>query len=370
MPTGPLDGVRVIELAGLGPTPFAGMLLAELGADVVRIDRPPSVRQVKVDPRVDLLNRGKRSVVLDLRAPDDKETLSRLIDQAQLFIEGYRPGVAERLGVGPDECFRRNPRLVYGRMTGWGQDGPLASAAGHDVNYIAITGALHAIGDAGNPPQIPLNLVGNFGGGATYLVIGLLAALHEAQRNGTGQVIDASIVDGTAHLLAWVHGKVAAGEWSDERGTNLLDGGAPCYRVYETADGKYLTVGALEAPFYAQLLDILGLDEDPSRQRVEEDWPRASQRIAAAFRTRTQAEWLAAFADSDACVAPVAGLREAAEHPHIRARGTLVERDGVLQAAPAPRFSRTTTAVRAPAPQPGAHQHEVLRDWLGAAGTH
>ncbi|MEU0209589.1 CaiB/BaiF CoA transferase family protein [Streptomyces canus] len=363
MADGPLAGCRVLELAGIGPGPFAGMTLADLGAEVVRVDRPGGSGLFPGFEHVDVLNRGKKSVLLDLKRPDAVRAVLDMAARADVLIEGYRPGVAERLGLGPDDCLARNPRLVYGRMTGWGQDGPLARLAGHDIGYIALTGALHAVGSAGGPPQIPLNLVGDFGGGGTYLVIGVLAALREAERTGRGQVVDAAIVDGTAHLLAGTHMLLATGTWQDERGVNLLDGGAPFYAVYETSDGRHMAVGALEPKFYAELLAVLGLDEDPAAQHDRAGWPRLRERLAAAFASRTQDEWAKAFSTSDACVAPVLSLREAADHPHIRARGTLVERDGVLQPGPAPRFSATPTALGSPPPVPGRHTADVLESW-------
>ncbi|NJC71171.1 CoA transferase [Planosporangium thailandense] len=363
MNSGPLSGVRVLELAGIGPGPFAGMMLADLGAEVVRVDRPGGSGFFTGVEHLDVLNRGKRSVLLDLKYPAAVEAVLTMVARADVLIEGYRPGVAERLGLGPEACQARNPRLVYGRMTGWGQDGPLAQRAGHDVDFIALTGALHAIGAAGGPPQIPLNLLGDFGGGGTYLVIGVLAALREADRTGRGQVVDAAIVDGVSHLLAGTHTLLATGAWADERGVNLLDGGAPFYSVYETADGRYMAVGALEPKFYAELLAALGLDEDPRKQYDRSGWPALRARIAAAFAGRTQAEWAQVFADSDACVAPVLSLHEAARHPHVTARGSILERDGLPQPAPAPRFSATPTALGTPPPVPGQHTYEVLREW-------
>jgi alpha-methylacyl-CoA racemase len=351
---GPLSGCRVVELAGIGPGPFAGMILADLGAEVVRVDRPATGEQgLPHRMGFDVLGRGKKSVVLDLKRPEDVAAVLDLVAGADVLIEGYRPGVTERLGLGPAQCLARNPRLVYGRMTGWGQDGPLAQQAGHDIGYIALTGALHAIGEAGGPPQIPLNLLGDFGGGGTYLVIGVLAALVAVRGGGPGQVVDAAIVDGTAHLLAMTHGMLASGTWADERGVNLLDGGAPFYAVYPTADGRHMAVGAIEPKFYAELLAGLGLDEDPARQHDRGGWQALRGRIAAAFAARTQAEWTAVFSGSDACVAPVLSLREAADHPHIAARGTLVTRDGVMQAAPAPRFSATPAGPAAAPPARG-----------------
>jgi alpha-methylacyl-CoA racemase len=352
-----------VELAGIGPGPFAGMILADLGAEVVRVDRPGGGLLLPAAGRFDLLNRGKKSVLLDLKRPADVQTALGLVARADVLIEGYRPGVAERLGVGPHECLARNPALVYGRMTGWGQDGPLAGRAGHDIAYIALTGALHAIGEAGGPPQIPLNLLGDFGGGGAYLVIGVLAALWAVRRGAPGQVVDAAIVDGTAHLLALTHGLLAAGGWTDERGVNVLDGGAPFYSIYATSDGRHMAVGALESKFYAELLGRLGLDEDPARQHDRAGWPALRERIAAEFARKTQAEWSEIFAASDACVAPVLSLREAAGHPHLKARGTFVTRDGILQPSPAPRFSATAAALGAPPPRPGEHTGEVLQAW-------
>lgn len=361
---GPLHGVRVLEVGGMGPGPFAGMTLADMGADVVRIDRPGGLGVFPGDPTQDILNRGKRSVCLDLKQPNAVQVVLAMAAHADILIEGHRPGVAERLGIGPADCHARNPALVYGRMTGWGQDGPLAERAGHDISYIALTGALHAIGDAGGPPQIPLNVVGDFGGGGTYLVMGVLAALWEAGRTGIGRVVDAAIVDGAAHLLSGTHAMLNTATWRDERGVNMLDGGAPYYAVYETHDGGHMAVGAIESKFYRLLLTGLGLhDVDVSQQHERPTWPRTRELIAAAFGTRTRAEWTEIFERTDACVAPVMSLREAAEHAHLKARGTVVERDGVVQAAPAPRFSGTPAAVGAAPVALGAHTHEVLADW-------
>jgi alpha-methylacyl-CoA racemase len=358
-----LVGCRVIELAGLGPAPFAAMLLADMGAEVVRIDRPGGSGFFTGYEAVDVLNRGKKSVLLDLKESEARTILLGLVERADVLLEGYRPGVAERLGVGPIECLARNPRLVYGRMTGWGQDGPLAKRAGHDISYIAITGVLHAIGHADGPPEIPPNLIGDFGGGATYLVTEVLAALHEVHRSGRGQVVDAAIVDGTLSLLAMAHMNLAIGAWSDRRGVNLLDGGAPFYSVYETADGRYMAVGALEPRFYAELLHGLGIDEDPARQHDRSRWPALRDCIAAAFATKTQAEWATMFVDTDACVAPVLSLLEAARHPQIQARASIIEHNGVMQPAPAPRFSLTPTRLGKPPPRPGEDTHEVLESW-------
>jgi alpha-methylacyl-CoA racemase len=361
---GPLAGVRVVELAGIGPAPFAAMLLADLGADVIRVDRPgePSL-PVPLPPESDLLRRGRPSVALDLKHPDGLATTLALVEQADVLLEGYRPGVAERLGLGPDDCLARNPRLVYGRMTGWGQDGPLAHAAGHDIGYVAVTGALHAIGRVGGPPQVPVNLVGDFGGGALYLVVGVLAALLEARTSGRGQVVDAAIVDGTAHLSSLVVGLASAGLWSDQRGTNLLDTGAPFYDVYETSDGGWLAVGPLEPAFYAELLHLLDLTDAAPDRLDPAQWPALRTLLADAFRTRTRDAWTAVFEGTDACVEPVLSYAEAPAHPHLAARGTYVEHHGIVQPAPAPRFSRTPAVLGAPPSTPGADTRAALAAW-------
>jgi alpha-methylacyl-CoA racemase len=363
--TGPLAGVRVVELAGLGPGPFAAMLLADLGADVVRVDRPGGPSLQVVPPERDLLGRGKRSVVLDLHDPGDVRRLLDLVGRADLLVEGFRPGVAERLGVGPAECLDRAPHLVYGRMTGWGQDGPAATDAGHDLTYVAVTGALHAIGPRSPAvPTVPLNLVGDFAG-AVYLVTGLLAALHASRADGRGQVVDAAMVDTSAHLMTMFYGLYAAGAWRDERGANLLDGGAPFYDVYPTSDGRHVAVGALEEQFFQALLAGLGVDPAEADRSDPATWPALRAKLAAVFVTRTQAEWAQVFAVTDACVAPVLGLGAAPGHPHLAARGTFVEHGGVVQPAPAPRFGRTPTSLDRPPPGLGQHTDEVFEDWLG-----
>ncbi|TWV38592.1 CoA transferase, partial [Streptomyces misionensis] len=325
---GPLHGVRVVELAGIGPGPFAAMLLADLGADVVRVDRPGGPG-LGIDPAHDVTNRNKRSVVVDLKSPDGAACVLDLAERADILVEGYRPGVAERLGVGPADCHARNPRLVYGRMTGWGQDGPLAERAGHDVSYIAVTGALGLIGRPGEPPAVPANLLGDYAGGSLYLVVGVLAALHHARATGTGQVVDAAIVDGTAHLSAMIHGMLSAGAWQDRRGANLLDGGCPYYGTYETADGGHMAVGALEDRFSEQFLRLLGLPDLLDARGDLSRWDELRARIADRFRTRTRAQWTAVFEGTDACVAPVLSLREAPDHPHLAARGTFTEHAGL-----------------------------------------
>jgi alpha-methylacyl-CoA racemase len=366
--TGPLTGLSVLELAGIGPGPFAGMVLADLGADVVRVDRPGGSAYFG-DHRLDLLGRGKRSVAIDLKQPRGAAAVLGLVERADVLIEGFRPGVAERLGVGPADCYAVNPRLVYGRMTGWGQDGPLARTAGHDVTYLALAGVLHAIGPYAGPPVPPVNLLGDYGGGGMLLVAGVLAALWSAARTGTGQVVDAAIVDGAALLATQLYGLLHTGLWEDRRGVNLLDGGAPFYGVYETADGRHVAVGPLEPQFYAEFVARLGLGGDVPDQLDRDGWPRLRELIAARLRTRTRDEWMAVFEGTDGCVAPVLSLREAAghdgaRHPHLAERGVFVEPHGVPQPAPAPRFSATPAAVPAlPPPLPGEHTREVLVSW-------
>jgi alpha-methylacyl-CoA racemase len=359
---GPLAGVRVLELGGIGPGPFAAMVLADLGADVLRIDKPKD-GLVLAPPQYQLLHRGRPSAIVDLRQPGGPEVIRRLAATADIVIEGYRPGVVERLGIGPDDLTAVNPRLVYGRMTGWGQDGPIAGTAGHDIAYIALTGALHAIGRAGGPPQVPINLVGDYAAGSMFLVTGLLAALLEARVSGRGQVVDAAIVDGTAVLSTLMYGMLAAGLWQDRRGVNLIDTGAPFYDVYETADGRHMAVGALEPQFYAEFLRLLEPGPDlPDRMELDR-WPELRERFAARFRTKTMAEWTAIFDGTDACVAPVLSFTEAPEHPQLAARNTFVTADGVVQPAPAPRFSRTHAQVGSPPAAPGADTRAALTAW-------
>jgi len=361
---GPLHGLRVIEMVGLGPAPFAAMLLADQGAEVVRIDRLGATGALGIAPRFDLSARGRRSLALDLRHPRAAEAVLAMVAGADALIEGYRPGVMERLGLGPEPCLARNPRLVYGRMTGWGQTGPLAARAGHDLNYIALSGALHAMGSADRPPPVPLNLVGDYGGGAMLLAFGLMCALFEARGSGRGQVVDAAMSDGAVLLSTLFHGLRAAGPWRDERGANLLDGGAPFYANYSCADGRYLSVGAIEPAFYAELLQGLGLDAaefQPQMDRAR--WPAWRERFAARIAERTRDDWCAVFEGRDACVAPVLDWHEAATHPLHVARGNHVEIDGVMQAAPAPRFGRTPADRPGPPAAPGAHSEAVLRDW-------
>ncbi|MFG3504976.1 CaiB/BaiF CoA transferase family protein [Streptomyces sp. NPDC047821] len=361
--SGPLAGVRVVELAGIGPGPFAAMLLGDLGADVVRVDRPGGAG-LAIDPAYDLTNRNKRSVLVDLKADGGADRVLDLVERADVLIEGYRPGVAERLGVGPGPCLARNPKLVYGRMTGWGQEGPLAQRAGHDIAYIAVTGTLSMIGKAGEPPTVPANLVGDYAGGSLYLVVGILAALHHARgEGGGGQVVDAAITDGAAHLATMIHGMMAAGGWQDRRGTNLLDGGCPFYGTYETADGQYMAVGALEQRFYDEFTGLLGLGDTAAARGDLTRWGELRDAVARRFKERTRAEWSAVFEGSDACVAPVLSLREAPGHPHLAARSTFTDHGGITQPAPAPRFSVTPGSVTRPPAMPGAGTDEVARDW-------
>jgi len=348
---GPLEGLKIIEIAGIGPGPFCAMMLADMGADVVRVDRAQSV--VGGDPErppADALMRGRRSIGVDLKNPGGVEALLRLVESADALVEGFRPGVMERLGVGPEVCLARNPRLVFGRMTGWGQDGPYAQAAGHDINYIALAGALAHVGRSGQPPTPPLNLVGDFGGGGMLLAYGVVCGLLEAQRSGRGQVIDAAMVDGAAVLMTMFHAFRAMGIWSEERGTNLLDTGAHFYDVYECADGEYVSIGSIEPQFYAELLARTGLadDADLARQMDRSAWPALKERLAEVFRSKTRAEWCEAMETTDVCFAPVLTMAEAIEHPHNRHRGTFIEVAGVAQPAPAPRFSRTEVEVQRP----------------------
>ena len=366
---GPLNGLKVIELAGIGPGPMAAMLLADLGATVLRIDRKePASLGVPRPMRFDLLLRNRRSIPVDLKDAPSVEFVLDLIARSDVLIEGFRPGVTERLGLGPTVCLEKNPKLIYGRITGWGQDGPLAQTVGHDINYIALTGALHAMGRAGQPPSVPINLVGDFAGGSLYLVMGILAALYEMKSSGKGQVVDAAIVDGVASLMTQPHGTFAAGMMTTERGTNITDSGAPFYDVYECSDGQWVSLGSVEKKFYAQALQILGLDVLLADQWKKETWPAVKVNIGKKFKTKTRDEWTRLFEGTESCFAPVLTLDEAPQHPHHQERGTYVEIDGVTQPAPAPRFSRTVPATPLPFRPWNAEEAEnILGPWLSHA---
>jgi alpha-methylacyl-CoA racemase len=363
---GPLQGVKLIEISGIGPGPYCAMVLADMGAEVIQVVRPgpPGFGQGGGRPEFDLLSRGRRSIGVDLKRREGVETLLRLVDGADGLFEGFRPGVMERLGLGPEVCLARNPRLVYGRMTGFGQDGPLAQAAGHDINYIALAGALAHFGRAGQPPVPPLNLVGDFGGGGLLLAFGMVCALLERSRSGRGQVVDAAMIDGAAALMTIFHGAQQSGFWSDTPGTNLLDTGAPFYDVYETSDGKFVSIGSIEPQFYARLIELCGLTGEAFPGQLDRArWPEMRERFRALFKTRTRDAWCALLEGSDACFAPVLTMGEARAHPHNRAREMFVEVAGVAQPAPAPRFSRTQASVQRPASKPAADTDAVLDDW-------
>jgi alpha-methylacyl-CoA racemase len=364
---GPLAGIRIVELGGIGPGPFTSMLFSEMGADALRISRPASTAPgIKgFDKRHQLLNRGRRTIAMDLKNPRAIEAVSRLISKADAVTEGFRPGVAERLGLGPEDCLRLNPKLVYGRITGWGQDGPLANAPGHDINYIALTGALHAIGSKGGPPVPPLNLVGDFGGGAMYLAFGMVCAMLEARSSGRGQVVDAAMIDGVSSLMTMMYGMHAAGLWTDNRGSNRLDSGTPWYDVYETSDGKWISIGCNEPQFYDALLDRLGIAPGalPADRHDRRGWPAIRACFTEKFRAKTRDEWCAIMDGTEVCFAPVLSMAEAPHHPQMKARGTFVELDGVVQPAPAPRFSRTQPEIRQPAGSVDQHADDALGGW-------
>ena len=361
---GPLEGKKIIEIAGIGPGPFCAMVLSDLGAEVIRVDRVSAVpNEFPSTPGVDLLNRGRKSVAFDLKNQEGIKALLRLVEEADALIEGFRPGVAERLGIGPEECLERNPRLVYGRMTGWGQTGPYSSMAGHDINYIALSGVLGAIGREGEAPVPPVNLVGDFGGGGMLLALGICAAFVEVQTSGKGQVVDAAMTDGSALLATMIHTFLSMGVWGD-RGTNMLDTGAPFYDVYECADGEYISLGSIEPQFYAELLRITGLDqEELPKQMDRSQWPKMKEKIAETIRTKSRDQWVELMEGTDVCFAPVLSPLEAYAHPHNVERETFIEVAGVKQPAPAPRFSRTPGAIDGPPPHPGEHTEEVLSSW-------
>ena len=361
--TGPLSGFKILEIAGIGPGPFCAMMFADHGADVLRIDRKSAAGR---GTPYDVLNRGRRSVAVDLKTPEGVEMVLKLVEQADALIEGFRPGVMERLGLGPEVCLQRNPKLVFGRMTGWGQDGTVAHAAGHDINYISLSGALHAMGRRDSGPVPPLNLVGDFGGGGMMLAYGVVCALLEAQKSGQGQVVDAAMTDGSALLMAAIFGMNASGFWTSERGVNLLDTGAHFYDVYECADGRWVSIGSIEPQFYALLLEKTGLDDDPDfrdKQMDRASWPGLSARLREVFKTRTRAEWCERMEGSDVCFGPILDFDEARQHPHNVARETFVTVDGVEQPAPAPRYSRTPGTVRCGPPKAGEHTRAALADW-------
>lgn len=361
---GPLDGVRIVEIAGIGPGPFCAMMLADMGADVIRVDRADRVRGGNPDhPPADVMNRGRRSIGVDLKSAEGVEVVMRLVESSDGLIEGFRPGVAERLGIGPDECLARNPALAYGRMTGWGQNGPYATTAGHDINYVALSGTLDAIGRVDSGPVPPLNLIGDFGGGGMYLAFGLVCAILEAGNSGRGQVVDAAMVDGSASLATFFYGLRAMGIWEDRRGTNMLDTGAHYYDVYECADGKYVSIGSIEGQFYAELREKLGLDDDKwDDQNDKRRWADRKTELAAILKTRTRDEWSALIEGSDVCFAPVLSMAEAPHHSHNRERGTFTEVAGVVQPRPAPRFSRTDGEITRPPPHAGQHSDELLAE--------
>ncbi len=362
---GPLAGFKIVEMGGIGPGPFCGMLLADMGAEVIRLDRPDDVDLgISMPESCNLMHRSRRSITVDLKAPEGIGLVLRLCETADAIFEGFRPGVMERLGLGPAECMARNARLVYGRITGWGQDGPLALSAGHDVNYIALAGALACIGNRDEPPVIPLNLIGDFGGGGLFLAMGLLAAMLEAGRSGKGQVVDAAMVDGVASMLTVFHGLFAGRLWSDARGNNLLDGHAPFYRSYETSDKHYIAVGAIEKRFFRALLDATGVTEiDPADQYVQDKWAEHTAIFASVFKTRTRDEWSTVFEGTDACATPVLSLAEAPEHAHMKSRKTFVEVDGILQPGPAPRFSRTPSEIGNPPTAAAKPADQILAAW-------
>jgi alpha-methylacyl-CoA racemase len=362
---GTLSGYKIVEFAGIGPAPMCAMLLADMGADVLRIDRAEDAALgISLDAKYSLLSRGRKSVAIDLKKPEGVAAAMKLVEKADALLEGFRPQVMERLGLGPDECLKRNPKLIYGRMTGWGQEGPLAHAAGHDINYIALSGVLASIGRRGEAPVPPLNLVGDFGGGGLYLALGVVAGLLEAQKSGKGQVVDSAMVDGAASLLTAIYGMHASGMWSDKRGDNILDTGAHFYDVYETKDGEYVSIGSIETKFYAELLKRSGLEgQEMPRQMDRKAWPDLKEKFAALFKTKTRDEWCKIMEGSDICFAPVLSMGEAPSHPHNVQRGTFVEVEGVVQPGPAPRFSRTPSKIQRPPAKPGEHTEEALSEW-------
>lgn len=360
---GPLKGMKVVEFGGIGPGPLCAQMLADMGADVIRIDRKADMGR-GVEPKYNILHRSRRSIALDLKKPEGVEAALRLIEQSEALIEGFRPGVMERIGLGPDVCLERNPRIVYGRMTGWGQEGPISHSAGHDINYISLAGVLHLIGRPGQKPTPPLNLIGDFGGGGMLLAYGIMCGVYETRNSGRGQVVDAAMIDGAAILSGIFFGLWAAGQWSLERGTNRLDGGAHFYDAYETADGKWISVGSIEPKFYAELLERTGIDDPDFKNQMDRSkWPKFKAKIEAVFKTKTREEWCEIMEGTDVCFAPVLNFEEAINHPHNASRKTFVEVEGVFQPAPAPRFDRTAPEIQRVAAEPGEHTKEALSDW-------
>jgi len=360
---GPLGGTKILEVGGIGPVPFCAQMLSDMGADILRVERPGMPRTM-VEAKYDVWHRGRRSIAINLKNPKGVEALLNLVEKADALIEGFRPGVMENLSLGPDVCLKRNPKLIYGRMTGWGQEGPLAQAAGHDINYIALSGTLHAIGRVGENPLPPLNIIGDLGGGGMLLAFGVVCGMLEAKKSGKGQVVDTAMVDGSAILMGFFFGARAAGFWTDDRGTNLLDGGAHFYDTYETADGKWISVGSIEPQFYDLLLKLGGIDDpDFEIQMDRSKWPELKEKIAAIFKAKTRDEWCEIMENTDVCFAPVLTFDEAMKHPHNVARKTFVDVGGVMQPAPAPRFSRTQPVIPNPAPEPGEHTESALKDW-------
>ncbi len=359
---GPLTGVKIVEVGGIGPGPFCAMMLSDMGAEVIRVERLG--HQGLADPIYEVMHRNRRSIIIDLKKPEGVEAILKIIEQVDALQEGFRPGVMERLGLGPDVCLSRNPRLVYGRMTGWGREGPLASASGHDINYISLSGVLGSIGRRGEKPVVPLNLTGDFGGGGMLLAFGMVCALFEAQRSGQGQVVDTAMVDGSAALMAMMYGFRAGGFWTDEREANMVDGGAHFYDTYETADGKYVSVGSIEPKFYDLLLQHTGIDDPEFKNQWNQDkWPEFKKKMAAIFKTKTRDQWCEIMEGTDICFAPVLSLEEAPEHPHNKERKTFIEIEGVIQPAPTPRFSRTRPEIQSRPAVPGEHTETVLADF-------
>ncbi len=364
---GPLSGIKIIEVGGIGPGPFCGMMLSDMGADIIRVERKGGLSLS--DPKYDLLTRNRKSISINLRNPQGAKTLLKMIEQVDALQEGFRPGVMEKLGIGPDNCLKRNPRLVYGRMTGWGQEGPLARAAGHDINYIALSGALHSIGRKDQCPVPPLNLVGDFGGGGMLLAFGMVCALLETQKSGQGQVVDAAMTDGSATLMTMIYGLKAAGLWTDKPGTNLLDTGAHFYDTYETADKKFIAIGAIEPQFYELLLKLAEIDDPDFQNQLDfAQWPQLKEKLTILFKTKTRDAWCKIMEGSDVCFAPVLSMSEAPEHPHNKQRNTFIENNGVLQPAPSPRFSRTAPEIKNPPPTPGQDTESVLADFGFSVG--